>query len=564
VARINLADQVQGGLSPTFGGTAALTQNNEVLPASTKTRALQNLEINSAYSFQIPATSSLNIEALGYVGLGSALEGVIIGANTPAAAITTNTIGTGAAVHLNGAQLPWLNQSQAVTGTLKANGAFNFLNILDQVVLTDNTQWGYGLRVQLTSASPSVGPRVAVGGNMVVNSVGTSGIDDVQAVGVQANSVVNGNLGGTAPDTVNSVGSAWGVLALAALLNGSTNQVSCISAEADVTVATGCSVATKIGVLINNTSLDVVRGSVDDIALCFSKQESTTASWLKGISFGRAQLGSSSWGNWPFQSDSTIIGTSPAGAGIQPAGIGIDFSAVTFSGPALKTGNGQIMMGPMAAPTPTSGVGQFFVASDGSFNYANTHTVTMIATGSASGGLAPPPGTFAPADYGYISWNYDPIMANGGLIIVAGEAYLSLVPVRSGATITNVVLDVNTVGSSLTSGQCFAGLFNSSGALLSATADQSTAWASTGLKTMALTTPQTVTPGLYYVGFFANGTTMPKFEYFSNAVATIGATGSMAVHPRAVLDTTHTGLTTAFPSTATLSASLNTYWAAVS
>jgi hypothetical protein len=66
MAHINLPDQVQGILSPTYGGVSEVTQNNEVLPASTKARALQTLEVNSAFSFQIPATSSLTVEAVAY------------------------------------------------------------------------------------------------------------------------------------------------------------------------------------------------------------------------------------------------------------------------------------------------------------------------------------------------------------------------------------------------------------------------------------------------------------------------------------------------------------------
>jgi hypothetical protein len=56
-------------------------------------------------------------------------------------------------------------------------------------------------------------------------------------------------------------------------------------------------------------------------------------------------------------------------------------------------------------------------------------------------------------------------------------------------TIISALLFLDTAGSALTSGQqCFAALYSSSGTLLSVTADQSTAWVSTGLRTMALAT----------------------------------------------------------------------------
>lgn len=172
---------------------------------------------------------------------------------------------------------------------------------------------------------------------------------------------------------------------------------------------------------------------------------------------------------------------------------------------------------------------------------------------------------FAPADYGFIAWSYDPATAYANNIITAGQANLMLIPVRAATTITNVITHVAVAGATLTSGQCFAGLFNSSGTLLSATADQSTAWQSVGLKTMALTSAQSVAAGLYYVGIFGNGTTLPQFYYNGAAKAGVGASTTIGSTPRMVIDTTNTGLTTAFHSPATLtSANAPYYWAAVS
>lgn len=170
-----------------------------------------------------------------------------------------------------------------------------------------------------------------------------------------------------------------------------------------------------------------------------------------------------------------------------------------------------------------------------------------------------------PADngYGWKYWAYDPLYAYTGAIPAAGFANFTLLdPVRVNDTITNVVMDVQTAGATLTSGQCFAALFNAAGTLLSATANQSTNWQSTGLKTMALSAAQAVTPGLYYAGFFWNGTTGPKFSTSGVQSALNGA--NSGTYPRFGIDVGHTGLTTAFPSAASVTAAGSGYWAAAS
>lgn len=171
-------------------------------------------------------------------------------------------------------------------------------------------------------------------------------------------------------------------------------------------------------------------------------------------------------------------------------------------------------------------------------------------------------GQFAPADNGWLAWSADPLLAYTGLIVTGGDAYFIQVPIRQTATISNVILYVATAGASLTSGENFAGLFSATGTLLSATADQTTNWQSTGLKTMALSAAQTVAAGVYYVGFYGNGTTLPKFSYNASTNANFGA--NSGTYPRIGIDVTNTGLTTAFHSPAAISATTTAYWAAVS
>lgn len=120
---------------------------------------------------------------------------------------------------------------------------------------------------------------------------------------------------------------------------------------------------------------------------------------------------------------------------------------------------------------------------------------------------------FIAPDHGLLSWNYDPAMCGAGSTgTTAGTVYLMKIKIVNRSTVvTNVLMSVTAAGATLTAGQNFAGLYNSSGTLLSATADQTTAWGTTGLKTMALSAPQTLAVGNYYVAVVANGTTPPSF-----------------------------------------------------
>lgn len=169
--------------------------------------------------------------------------------------------------------------------------------------------------------------------------------------------------------------------------------------------------------------------------------------------------------------------------------------------------------------------------------------------------------TYSGADYGYIAMAWDPAVGSGTATALtpAGTVWVVRVPVPYQCIVTNVILYMAGAGSSLTANQCGAALYQNN-ALLSATAmTQSTTWNSTGLKTMALTTPQTVTPGVADVAFFYNGTTGPA-PLKANA-ATVGNLGGAI---RSVT-TSDTGKTTTFPSTlGTKTGNASLYWAAIS
>jgi hypothetical protein len=88
--------------------------------------------------------------------------------------------------------------------------------------------------------------------------------------------------------------------------------------------------------------------------------------------------------------------------------------------------------------------------------------------------------------------------------------------------VTNIIIAVTTAGATLTANQCFAGLYNSSGTLLSATANQATNWQTAQLQTMALTSVQTnLAAGSYYIAVVSNGTTQPTLARGSGLTATM-------------------------------------------
>jgi hypothetical protein len=171
-------------------------------------------------------------------------------------------------------------------------------------------------------------------------------------------------------------------------------------------------------------------------------------------------------------------------------------------------------------------------------------------------------GGWTPAASGFIAWTFDPMMCYvGATAFTAGVLVLAAVRIPKATTVTNVILNVMTAGSGLTSGQNFACLYQG-GNLLAATADQTTPWQSTGLKTMALTAPQSVSAGLAYVGAFCNGTTRPQFAapIASQAAGNLAAINAVM---RSAFDS-HTSLTTAPPASLGTLTSTTAYWAAVS
>ena len=79
------------------------------------------------------------------------------------------------------------------------------------------------------------------------------------------------------------------------------------------------------------------------------------------------------------------------------------------------------------------------------------------ATGLADAGHVHPAGNFTPGDAGFLEWACDPAMISAGTALTtSGNVYLTRINLRTARSVSNVTAALVTLGSSLTSGQCFA------------------------------------------------------------------------------------------------------------
>lgn len=176
------------------------------------------------------------------------------------------------------------------------------------------------------------------------------------------------------------------------------------------------------------------------------------------------------------------------------------------------------------------------------------HTHATLAALTVAGNTVHPQPAL-PSDRGWIAWNM-PVQGANGAGIPGAAGILCLYRIRRvpATTITNIVTLCTAAGSVLTSGQCFAALYTAAGALVAQTVDQAAAWASNGVKTMALSSAQPVAAGDYYVGMWHNGTTGPTFLRWNNSTGNAVITNAGTAAPNLIAATTNdTGLTTLAP-----------------
>jgi hypothetical protein len=106
-------------------------------------------------------------------------------------------------------------------------------------------------------------------------------------------------------------------------------------------------------------------------------------------------------------------------------------------------------------------------------------------------------------DHGFLAWNFDPVLSQGGNNTnTQGNVFLNAVKLRTARTVSNLHCYVSTAGTSITAGANWIGLYDSTGTLLGSAAMDS-AFASTGLKTLAIT-PVSAAAGWYWVAILPN------------------------------------------------------------
>jgi hypothetical protein len=162
-------------------------------------------------------------------------------------------------------------------------------------------------------------------------------------------------------------------------------------------------------------------------------------------------------------------------------------------------------------------------------------------------------GEFRASDMGLQTWTGDPVYATATSILTAGTVYMVKLNVRQAITATNAVYAVTTAGSTLTSGQNFVGLYDSSGSRVAVSADQTTNWGSAGAMTTPFTAPVSLTAGSYYLAWVSNGTTpitLARGTGLQSAMVNIGLSAATYRYT-----TGGTGLTgqTSLPASVTMS-----------
>jgi hypothetical protein len=219
---------------------------------------------------------------------------------------------------------------------------------------------------------------------------------------------------------------------------------------------------------------------------------------------------------------------------------------------------GGIAAGDLPAAT-TSAVGG--VQFDGT---ATDITFLGVQAAGASGkavdaGHVHPAYEWMPSDQGLIAWNYDPSGAGTTWVPTSttnGYLFLTAMILRQSATLTNIVYGLSGAQTSgLTSGENLIGLYNSSGTLLTQTADQTTIWSTTAdqkVNTVPWATQQTnLAAGKYYVGFLYNGVvTGAALNFKASGAGTTANAGQTGANMRYGVIT---GTATSLPGSITLS-----------
>jgi hypothetical protein len=192
------------------------------------------------------------------------------------------------------------------------------------------------------------------------------------------------------------------------------------------------------------------------------------------------------------------------------------------------------------------------------------HAVTNYVAGASGYPVSP-------ARQGFVGWTFDPgLSALATFTPVSGRLYLMAVSVPMDITVSNVTIDfAGAAGTGYTSGQNFVGLYSSAGTRLAQSADQSTAWATNGFKTAALTSSASITGGqstYVWVAVLVNASSPGPLFHSSLLTGAAGALlqGITASTARMAHINSQTSLPSSFTPSSLLTSSPAYLWVALS
>lgn len=123
--------------------------------------------------------------------------------------------------------------------------------------------------------------------------------------------------------------------------------------------------------------------------------------------------------------------------------------------------------------------------------------------------------TIQPADYTatWVGWSSDPTAIAGATALPStGALVLTELKLHKDTAVSSLTVCIGTAGAGGTTGQCFAGIYDSAGVLLASSADIATLITTTGYRTFNMATPTGILPAgtVLYGAVLVNATTQPQ------------------------------------------------------
>lgn len=236
----------------------------------------------------------------------------------------TGSAGTGANATATG--FSSTNQALFLSGTLTGTGTapYSLFSITDTASTPGQFLAAHWIAHNI-GASAGEGSRVTSQPILTINNP----LTDVSNRGMFyiasfPQTYVNANLGGSSGAN-NARGSVYGGGSLVQLGSGATFLNDVTGHETNVSVQTGASVRNKMIQTVIAVNSDAVGGTAFSAMTAYLIDGSCTYKWPLGISFG------SPLGLWPFDTSSTIIGSTTPSSGSRVANIGVDLRNISFT-----------------------------------------------------------------------------------------------------------------------------------------------------------------------------------------------------------------------------------------